>query len=971
MFKKITFFIKKHELLVVFVSLLLVTLLAYGKTLNMYWWVDDWGLAYKMLFPEETPGNLGAGIFGSGAYRYLATPFIYLYPIFKLNAQAYFLLGLIQYVIASLLVYLFIKEITNRKNIAFGSAVIFASGYIGSYALYRLSNSYQLIETTIFMILTSWMLIKHHNTNRYLYYYLSIIFYIIVLEFFFLRSGGIILTTIATSFLYLFSRNKNKLSLQFIAKLIPFVVIYLYFYFYGYLGGRESGGLGSSGFLSSTINTIFIQKHFELLGNFFITLTNAIFPRPVAMVFVDNVSALIIILTQKYLNIINVEAYLTKILLLVQFVLSISIYTILSKKKKITLFVGYILIFLFQLFIFWLENVRSNLWSPNKYDMFIAGISGNFLVILTLLTWFNRKKISENIVMIWFGLSWVVANFVIYYIYTPYTNLDSSSRYIVSSLVGTSLVLASILAALKNKYLYIVLIGVISATFLILTNIDENEIIKYTSLPDKQGYELIKKEVPFVNRETTFFVETYEDPRYKNFLGGIPALGIPSLFNYHGEVVFPESYDHLFYKLSSETSKLNNTYTFFFGKDGYVNTTNDFRKFITFGQPIQFLNTWRSTTPSKQRPSGIETSTIISSREEGSVGVNPIIYIDTNYSSIVPSLLTLKMKIAPLSILTYPYFDFSKSFSYGVDNDVLKNISLPTKIDIDEKDLQLALILEEEYQTYLTNVKVKTTSEWKTTESRYLIDGRSDNTWGAHNTSWNSEIRPENIILDLGLNKNIRKLIWINNNINSTPTDYLISYSLDKKNWTVVKEVKNGKGVEGGKSMVEELPIIRTRFIKMSINDTYRGVGYPPSIREMWVSEYGDILDMDMQDKLVSCPYCYIANINVANNVLAVERKIAKARVWWITDRNDNYYEPYSQDVQIFLDGKEHEYKILLPAHGSILKNIKIDGFPLPVNISINNASIKSLSLKEMEQIGAIKAFAAEDIRQTMPKNLE
>lgn len=959
MFKKITSFVKKHEPLVVFVLLLLITLLAYGKTLNMYWWVDDWGLAYKMLFPEEGPGNLGVGIFGSGAYRYLATPFIYLYPIFKLNAQAYFLLGLIQYVIASLLVYLFIKEITNKKNIALGSAIIFASGYIGSYALYRLSNSYQLIETTIFMILTSWMLIKHYNTNRYLYYYLSIVFYIITLEFFFLRSGGIILTTIATSFFYISRWNKNKLSLQFFVKLIPFVVIYLYFY----LGGRESGGAGSSGILFNTINIIFVQKHFELLGNFFITLTNAIFPSPVAMAFVDNGSAMIITLAQKYLNIINVGVYLTKVLLLVQFVLSISIYTILSKKKKITLFVGYVLIFLFQLFIFWLENVRTNLWSPDKYSVFIAGISGNFLVILALLTWFNRKKVSENIVMIWFGLSWVIANFVTYYIYSPHTNLDSSSRYIVPSLVGTSLIITSILSAFKNKYLYIILISVVSVTFLTLTNIDENEIIKYTSLPDKQGYELIKKEVPFVNTQTTFFVETYENPRYKNFLGGIPSLGIPSLFNYHGQVIFPESYDHLFYKLDNETSKLDNTYTFFFGKDGYVNTTNDFRKFITFGQPVQFLNNWLSTTPSKQHSSGIETSTIVSSREEGSVGVNPVIYIDTNYSSIVPSLLTLKMKIAPLPISTYPYFDFSKSFSFEVNNDTLKNVSLPTKSDIDEKDLQLALLLEEEYQTYLTNVKVKTTSEWKTTEARYLVDGRSDNTWGAHNTSWNSEIRPENIILDLGLNKNIKKLIWINNNVNSTPKDYTISYSLDEKNWTVVKEVKNGIGVEDGKYVVEELPTIRTRFIKMSINDTYRGVGYPPSIREMWVSEYGDILDRDIQGKFVSCPYCYIADINVANNVLAIERKIAKARVWWITDRNDNYYEPFSQDIQIFLDGKEHEYKILLPAHGSILKNIKIDGFPIPINISINNASIKSLSLKEMKQMGVIKAFAVEDIR--------
>src|SRR5579859_928058 len=137
----------------IFLLLGLICIFSYGLTLKMYYWVDDWGLLFKMIHPQSSPGNLGAGVFGQGAYRYLATPFIFLYPLLKLNATAYFALGLFFYILAAFVVYKFVLRFSKSSVLAWVSGIIFSSGYFGSLALYRLSNSYQLTQTTILIFL--------------------------------------------------------------------------------------------------------------------------------------------------------------------------------------------------------------------------------------------------------------------------------------------------------------------------------------------------------------------------------------------------------------------------------------------------------------------------------------------------------------------------------------------------------------------------------------------------------------------------------------------------------------------------------------------------------------------------------------------------------------------------------------------------------------------------------------------------
>ena len=118
--------LKKYWKLVV---IFIITLLAYGQSTKMFFWVDDFGLTYKMVFPYDAPNpsNFGGGLWGTGAYRHNATPFIFLYPLFGLSAPVYFTLGVLQYFITACFLYLFVKSITKNKSISFISAVIFGN----------------------------------------------------------------------------------------------------------------------------------------------------------------------------------------------------------------------------------------------------------------------------------------------------------------------------------------------------------------------------------------------------------------------------------------------------------------------------------------------------------------------------------------------------------------------------------------------------------------------------------------------------------------------------------------------------------------------------------------------------------------------------------------------------------------------------------------------------------------------------
>ncbi len=248
----------------------------------MYFWVDDWGVAYKMVFPSEAPNpsSLGSGIFGQGPYRYLETPFILLYRFFNLNAGLYFALGLIQYFLASIILFLFIKDVSKNTFLAASSAAIFASGYIGSYAIYRLSNSYQLVDTAIFTILIIWSLVSFFKIRKPYFYWISILLFTFLLEFLFLRGHGVLFVVLTVFLLFIPSVKKVKDLIRHFLSSIPFFIIYAFYYLFDPRLGPKTAGSGFSNLFPDFFQKIIIERDLSLFQNIFITFSNLFIPLP-------------------------------------------------------------------------------------------------------------------------------------------------------------------------------------------------------------------------------------------------------------------------------------------------------------------------------------------------------------------------------------------------------------------------------------------------------------------------------------------------------------------------------------------------------------------------------------------------------------------------------------------------------------------------------------------------------------------
>jgi len=624
--------------------ILLVVILAYGQTLRMYWWVDDWGLVYKMIFPQDAPNpsNFGAGIFGQGAYRYNATPFIFLYPIFGLSVSIYYALGLFQYFLAAALLYLFLKDITGKKLLGLLSGIVFASGYIGSFAMYRLSNSYQLVETAIFLILTAWALIKHYQSGKVLFFWLSLLSYVTTLEFFFLRAHGVLIIVLASALFFAKVEKKLPAILTLALKQIPFIAFYLFFYFFDYRGGPESSGVSAGDYLTKTAKLLTSKEGPGLITNLLSSFTYLVIPDQIV-------------------------------------------------------------------------NKVAKLFNFFSSDIFAKVVGGGLIGGLFLLFYNKVKQGRKEAKLILFGILWIFSNIFIYFIYMPTSVFDSHSRYAIPAFLGAAIIYATVFTLIFERNLRILAVSIVGLTLIVLTNKDESFIIRYVSIPDKKGYELIKREVPQVNKDTVFYIDTVDDPNYKsNVLGNIPQLGISSLFKYRGVTTIAGSYNELFYLLSAGRTQLGNIYTFFYSPEGYTNTTERIRGLLgKESEPVEHSNWEEISEP------------------------NQFLELKLNQSSLVPSVLAFTMKATPVS-----------------------------------------------------------------GEESYPSEGQ--------------------------------------------------------------------------------------------------------------------------------------------------------ARIWWITDRRSNYYSDYSQEFDIFLDGKPHTYTVYLPAQGTRLTSVKIDSFYLPLNISMYNTTIKSLSLVELEQLGVI-----------------
>lgn len=918
--------------------------LSYGQTLNMYFWVDDWGMAYKMQHPDANIPNFGPGIFGDGAYRYNVTPFIMLYPLFGLNAYPYFALGLIFYFLASLVVYLLAKELSGKKSTGFISALIFASGYIGSDAMNHLNNSYQLVQTGILSALTVWLLIKHYQTDSKKYYLLAVLLYTAILEFWFLRSHGVFLLILSTSVLAVVFYK--KLFLQTFLKAMPFFFIWFYMFFLDPRTSKKYDGVGRGDFLPNTINLVFEEKHIELFNNFLITLSSVVFPDE------------ILFSIYRFISSKTDTGYIPLALPLLTaffFLCLLSVKLKLSIKALIT---ATTVLIAFFVYLVWSSLQSSAVWNPDPKQLFVSSWFGSFLVILGAL--YFLPILRKRLFLIYFGLAWIVSNVITYFIYSPTTNLASNTRYLIPAFIGACLLFGNILSVFSRKHFLLALIPVFIYCSLLISLTKERAtyIVKNISIPAREDLMTIKKSIEGVNKDTVFYVEAASESKFRvSELGGIPHLAIPVVLDYHGIAKVALSYDEIFYLLKNNQAKIDNIYTFFGEKDSIVDTTHEFRKLLSEIGEEKELSEWRINT-GNIGSSCCNTQTALYESELGTVGVNPVFETDLDYPSLMPLELTLKMKAKPLILrLNLPFADKTNHYLKSVDKESLAKEKISQKGTAAVEELERHLKSEHERMNVYKEVSISSTSSERTREPEFLTDNKNFTSWEANSVDWRNARKPVELEFKFESEKTFSNFVWINYNPKDTPVDYMLSISNDGSSWKAIKHVQTDVK-DSGEISVDSFKKVTAKYFKISINRTYGGNTSAPAIAEAWIGEIAPVTDLEKREDLSSCVLCSVQSVDNISTIMSLYKNTAKAKVGWITNKSSVINPEDYKEFQLHLDGDLHTYKIYIPAQGSRIKKIVLSDFGYPVKVFINSASLKSMNLDEMENKNLIRKFA-------------
>lgn len=266
---------RKNNYIFTFILLGVVVLFSLGKTLQYYFYTDDFAFIYHLQNNSE---------FG-WPYSSVLTLFRPVYKLFNTNALPYFSLAVFTYFLASIGVYFFVKTLTGNKLIAFLSSLIFATGYIGidqfSMIAVSIINNLNIVNVSITLI----SLIYWVNTKKLRYYCLTFFMFWFSVRLFPYRAYPLILFLPTLELVKsLRFGHVTKIAKQFaflVIRYIPFVLVASQFGIFSY----GTYGTGKASAYISSHSRIFTLLNFEFFKELFAILGRLVLIKPVSDIF--------------------------------------------------------------------------------------------------------------------------------------------------------------------------------------------------------------------------------------------------------------------------------------------------------------------------------------------------------------------------------------------------------------------------------------------------------------------------------------------------------------------------------------------------------------------------------------------------------------------------------------------------------------------------------------------------------------
>lgn len=388
-------FLKSHSTVFIIISLLVLVAISYGQTVFMYFLIDDNALIYKLQHFNQNIGLFGKGLSGEGPYRHVVNQFIPFYPIFKTNPMPYFAVGVLLYFFSAVTFYLFVRFFTKNHFIAFWAAAIFASGYVGSEAMFGIFNSWQTTRGIIMLLSTFWLFYKFINSRKLIFYILSIILFFFSLDTVYIRAHGLIFAIFFFDLLFWPVVFKLSSTVGFIARQIPFWFIHYRIYLESAAFAREFG-------IFHILRDIFIEKKIILatipiqdIGNLFIpdlftskldSIISQSIPLPSEFSLGSFIAGVLVSAFFIYITIKNFQRknFLVRILIF-SFIFSIA-----------------------NFIVFWMRETSHTLWTTHRYFLYsFVGVSlfwsTSFYVFIKQVRIFSLAVI---VIYLWLGVNY-------------------------------------------------------------------------------------------------------------------------------------------------------------------------------------------------------------------------------------------------------------------------------------------------------------------------------------------------------------------------------------------------------------------------------------------------------------------------------------------------------------------------------------------------------------------------------------
>lgn len=853
-------------------------MVSYGQILGMNVWKDDNAIFFKFDHINEDTGFFGKGIFGVGPYKFSIAPY---YPIYKVfgneNIVPYYSLILLFYFISTLCVYyLFGKMISPTAGKV--ASFLFASGFIASGGFYWLANAMLANLAILSLSLILFFYYRYCRVRKLYNYLLAVAFYFICSALFPLRTMYFIQIIIAFELIYLGFWKFPKSLIGSLIRILPFVAIFNY-YFISQLDKRAST-------VNDYIIAVFFKGEIYQLFSFFTSLSNL-------LIYDYLMSAITNI---RFVTIISF------------FLLSVLYFLVFKKTKKGIFFtIGSItltIIWYFAVKILF-HNQHLSLININFLEVFFGGVICYLLLLLFL---FVDGKTKKHVLFLTIFLFTSIAT---YSAYAPTAFFGTIHHYFTNSFVAEVGLLAILYIYLRSRKNFWGNIGATLIIFWGIANIGssvyfENKILNNRSIPTFNFYNSLKDSIPKIEKGDLLYFDVNQNAN-NYFASAFSVSSMPETtaiaWRYgidRYDFTMVSDFEELLYKLSKKESTIDDIHSFYYEKNGLINTTTSLREALKNGSIISPLQISQ------------EASSLI--RLTGTIN-----------KPISPLLLTVKAKVSPAENINFPYSNKAQKI---------------------EKMITYLLAR----QDYYKSVSATSLSQWKFQEIPNVVDNNLDTSWRGHRIYWH-EHKHEQLILNLGSERKISKVVWTNWNHTLTPISYSIDTSIDGNVWQSVKTISNGPERKDGEMVEENFKEIQAQFVRMDITGTFSNDAPALSEFEVIDSVFNSV-NIAASFQFAKSPFNYVNNQKEIDLIFSNLAQLLNIQVKIETDKG-----VLIQEASIDSFNQINTYEFVLPASGTIIKKLEISVADAPVKIDIQSALLQNLSFKQIQERGLIKKF--------------